>query len=127
MNSLVIKLLFIILTVGVKLFISINIGSRACQETQTTMAASYKNPPNFEDGTDYDKWKNEVEIWRLVTELPKKKQALAVTLTLTGKARETATQVNAEDLHKDDGMDTLIEALDSAFLKEAKDRAYEEF
>ena len=51
---------------------------------------SYKNPPKFDESTSYETWKNEIEIWKLMTELPKKKQALAVSLSLGGTARQTA-------------------------------------
>ena len=42
-----------------------------------------------------------------MTDLEKKKQALAVTLSLTGKARETALNIKAEDLNSDEGMKTF--------------------
>ena len=91
------------------------------------MAQNYKNPPVFLDEKDYDTWKNEIEIWRLMTDLSKKKQALAVTLTLSGKARETAIQVPAASLNADDGMDVLISELDKCFLQEVKDSAYQAY
>ena len=56
-----------------------------------------------------------------------KKQALAVVLSLEGRARDTALEISVEDLNKEDGMGTLIRALDSVFLKEEKDRAYEAY
>ena len=37
------------------------------------MAMNYKVPPTFSEECNYDGWKNEVEIWRLVTDLDKKK------------------------------------------------------
>ena len=79
------------------------------------------------DEKDYDTWKNEIEIWRLMTDLAKKKQALAVTLTLSGKARETAIQVPAASLNTDEGMDILISELDKCFLQEVKDSAYQAY
>lgn len=92
------------------------------------MACNHKNPPAFDDSTtSYDSWKNELEIWRRVTELPEKKQALAVSLSLTGKARDTALEVSAEDLNQNTGMTTLITKLDDIFLKERKDCAYEAY
>lgn len=62
-----------------------------------------------------------------VTELDKKKQALAVVLGLEGRARETAMEIPAEQLDRDDGMATLLTKLDGVFLKEEKDRAYEAY
>ena len=48
----------------------------------------------------YETWKNEVAVWQLVTELPDEKQALAVSLSLSGNARETAMNITAADMAK---------------------------
>lgn len=91
-------------------------------------AMNYKQPPKFDESkTSYETWKNEVEIWRQMTELDKKKQALALALSLTDKARETALEVNVDQLEKDDGVKTLLKALDGVFLKEDKDLTYEAY
>ena len=90
------------------------------------MAAGYKNSPKFEEDC-YERWKNELEIWQLVTDLEKKKQALAVTLSLTGKAREAALNIKAEDLNSDEGMKALIQTLDKLFLQETIDSAYDAY
>ena len=84
-------------------------------------------PPAFDEKKSYESWKNEVGIWRLVTDLDKKKQALAVTLSLTGRARDSALEIAAVDLNEDDGMTTLLTKLDSVFLKEETDRQYEAY
>lgn len=91
------------------------------------MVSNYKVPPKFDEARPYECWKNEVSIWRLVTDLDKKKQALAVALGLEGRARETALEIPAADLNKDDGMETLLAKLDAVFLREEKDRAYEAY
>ncbi|XP_034552315.1 uncharacterized protein LOC117821880 isoform X2 [Notolabrus celidotus] len=90
-------------------------------------AGNYKVPPPFDEKKSYESWKNEVEIWRLVTDLEKKKQALAVALSLTGRARDCVLEIAAGDLNKDDGMTKLLTKLDSVFLKEEKDRQYEAY
>ena len=91
------------------------------------MAVNYKIPPKFDEARSYESWKNEVNIWKRVTELAKKKQALAVALGLEGRAREVAMEIPADDLDKDNGMDTLLEKLDGVFQLEEKDRAYEAY
>ena len=87
------------------------------------MATGYKNPPVF-DGDNYETWKNEIEIWRLVTDLDKKKQALAVTLSLKGQARAKALEIDAAKLNLDTGMTELISALDSIYKGDKIDIAY---
>lgn len=52
---------------------------------------NYKVPKFYEKS--FESWKNEVEIWRLVTNLEKKKQALAVALLLTGRVRDSAVEM----------------------------------
>ena len=90
-------------------------------------AGNYKVPPPFDEKTSYESWKNEIAIWRLVTELDEKKQALAVTLSLKGRAKASALEIAAGDLNSDTGMTTLMTKLDSLFLKEEKDRQYEAY
>ena len=71
-----------------------------------------------------------IRLMRLVTDLDKKKQALAVALSLMGRARDSVLEIAAGDLNKDDGMTTLLIKLDTVFLKEEKvrqDEAYTEF
>lgn len=56
-----------------------------------------------------------------------KKQALAVTLSLIGRVKESVLEIAANDLNADNGMATLLTKLDSVFLKEEKDRQYEAY
>ena len=71
-----------------------------------------------------EKWKDEIEIWKLVTELKPEKLTPAVSLPLSGNAREIAMEVKAADLGKDTGMKTLIDHLDKMFLGDDKDKAH---
>ena len=41
---------------------------------------SKKSPPKFKDGVSYVSSKNKIEIWALVTSIPKKEQAIVVLL-----------------------------------------------
>ena len=92
------------------------------------MATNFKNPPAFDPRSmTYEIWKNEISVWQLVTELKKEKQALAVSLTLSGNARDVAMDIPAADLAKEDGMKTLIDELDKAFKRDEKDKAYEAY
>ena len=61
----------------------------------------------------------------MITDVDKKKQALVVTLSLSGKARETALKLDSSELNADDGMDVLIKQfIDAVFKIEAIDEAY---
>lgn len=80
------------------------------------MVTNYIIPPKLDETRSNEGWKNEVCVWRLVTDLDKKKQALAVALEPQERAKETAL----EDLNKDNGMDTLLAKLDTIFFREEK-------
>ena len=73
--------------------------------------ANYKLPPVLGPDTVYETWKQEIAVWRLVTDLEQKRQGPAVTLTLVGQARAKALEIDVDDLNKDSGLDTLLEAL----------------
>ena len=88
------------------------------------MASNYKIPPALGPDTLYESWKSEIEVWRLVTDLEKKRQALAVTLSLSGQAKAKALELNVTDLNSDTGMDKLLEALDSLFERDKIDLTY---
>ncbi|CAG2191494.1 unnamed protein product [Mytilus edulis] len=87
-------------------------------------APSYKNPPGLTKDKSYQQWKNEVKMWQLVTDLDKKKRGLALALSLQGKPREVALEVDPSDLNVDEGVDKLITELDKLFEKDKIDQAY---
>ena len=82
------------------------------------MASVIKNPPLLDDIENYEQWKEDVLMWKEITDLSKSKQALAVHLTLKGQAREVANQVSTADKKKENGLDILLEKLDESFLRE---------
>ena len=86
--------------------------------------SSFKNPPAFTDGKSYETWKNEIHMWQSLTELAKDKQALAISLSLSGRARDAAMEMDLADLSTDDGVDKLLTELDKLFLRNKVDLAY---
>ena len=96
----------------------------------SNMASVIKNPPTLDDVENYERWKEDVLMWKEVTDVSKNKQALVVHLTLKGQAREVANQVSTDDKRKDNGLELLLDKLDEAFLKEPERRkfmAYQNF
>ena len=92
------------------------------------MASNYKNPPLMSDGLTYEDWKTELQIWANVTDLDKKKQGSAVFLSLQGKARETVrASCSPTDMSRDDGLQSITNALDKLYLKEASQDQFENF
>ena len=51
-------------------------------------SSNMKNPPVFkENEMDYEQWKKDIKLWCLLTDLPKAKMAIAIHLSLSGRAR----------------------------------------
>ena len=85
--------------------------------------ASYKNPPTLEKTKTYQQWKNEVKLWELVTDLELKKRGLALALSLQGKPREVALEIDPVKLNADDGVKFLVTELDKLIAKDKVDQS----
>ena len=95
----------------------------------TSSGSALIAPPRLEP-TEYERWRKEMKLWEIATNIIPKKRAATVFLTLSGKAREAVLEMDTDDLSSDDGMTKLYEKLDSLF-KVDKDQAaldaYEKF
>ncbi len=85
------------------------------------MATGFKAPPVWSDD------KSEVDMWLIITELAKEKQALALTLSLNGRKREVAREVPLAELNSNDGVTKLKDKLKSSFATNEVDLSYEAF
>ena len=68
--------------------------------------------------------KKELSLWQIFTDLSKSKQAPAICLSLSGRTREEALEINIDKLHSDTGVQELITKLDSLFLKDSEQTIY---
>ena len=93
------------------------------------MANQTVAPPMLEPG-HYERWRKEMAFWELATNVPDKKRAVTVFLTLTGKAREAVLEMDPTELNVDGGLSKVYDKLDGLF-KVDKDQAmmnvYERF
>ena len=89
--------------------------------------ASSKCPPKFDNESEYENWKKDINIWCELSELPVEKQALAIHLSLTGRARTTSSEIELTILKSKDGVKTIIEKLDSLFLPDKGRRQFTAF
>ena len=55
--------------------------------------SGYKNPPVLSETKSYQQWSKQLDIWQMITDVDKKKIALVVILSLSGKARETELEI----------------------------------
>lgn len=89
--------------------------------------ASCKWPPKLSDESRYENWKTDVEIWCKLTDIPKKKQALAIHLSLCGRARIASSEIPVSDLEVEEGVDAILKKLDGLFLVDKGRRQFEAF
>ena len=87
--------------------------------------ASNKQPPVFnpDEGDNYEKWKNDIEIWCMLTE-GKIKQGPAVYLSLNGDARDAVRAIPNDDLKKDNAVKIILDELDKVYLKDETSRSF---
>ena len=84
-----------------------------------------KSPPLMRDGLSYKEWKEDIYIWSDVTDLPPKKQAGAVFLSLTGKAQASVrASVTRDDMSSDLGLKNVIACLDKLYEKDVAHSGY---
>ena len=77
------------------------------------MVTEAKAPPILTTDIDYEIWKKEIEIWRILfTSVDKKKQAPAIFLSLAGQAREAIVSLDINRLFCDHGVENLREELE---------------
>ena len=72
----------------------------------------------------YKMWKQELEMWVLVTDMKKEKQAIAVVLSLKGQAKAIALEIDKALLNAVTGVDYLLSVLDPIFKKNETDILY---
>ena len=88
------------------------------------MANVIKEPPKLDSDDKYENWKRDIQIWYELTTLEKSKRALAIHLSLTGRARLASSEITVADLKKDTGVTTLLEKLDNLFLPDKSRRQF---
>ena len=91
------------------------------------MACSLKWPPKLERDEEYEVWKEDLNAWCRITSIEKKKRALAVHLSLSGRARIASSELNKASLEAEDGIDVLLKKLDEVFLVDEGRRKYAAF
>ena len=93
--------------------------------------SGYKN--QFESTTKpYERYIEELKAWCMVTDLEKKKQGIAIALSLpendpSGVRDKVFSEVTLDKLHKTDGVETLMTYLDSLFKKDELSEVYERY
>ena len=83
--------------------------------------------PKFGGGKTYERWKQEIEGWKLVTKVEKKSQAITVALSFDEESEirdKVFSELDINELHVENGLEKLIENLDKWYLKDTLSSAY---
>ena len=94
------------------------------------MAGRRVHPPKLVDGDDFEEWEREIEIWKLVTDVPEERQGASIYLSLEGKARACCKTIEIEKLKGKNGADELLKKLRDLYSKDKEQsafKAYEDF
>ena len=68
-----------------------------------------------------------MNLWKLLTDLDKDKQAISVVLGLQGKYRWFALEIQVGELNAENGMDVLLAKLDKEFEKDSALEDYDTY
>ena len=80
------------------------------------------NPPDLSSG-NYELYKEKLFAWQMVTDIPVDKQGIVIALTLPNDDKhkiqeEVFSQIGREKLSQENGLDTLINFLDSKLMRD---------
>ena len=83
-------------------------------------------PPIFspEEDDDYLAWRNDIEVWKLLTDTTDEKLGLSVYLALKGQARYVVRNIVPKDLNVKGGYDKIMGELDKVYLKDNTTQAF---
>ena len=82
------------------------------------MTRPVHSPPEFMESMSWTDYKKEIKIWQALTTLNTEQQGPCLYLSLKGKAREAALEVDLEAIERKDGIQLILERLDALFLED---------
>ena len=89
------------------------------QRYKMATATTMKVPPVFkENENDYVKWKKDLQLWSVFTDLPKEKMGIAVHLSLSGRARQATSEISVEEMKSAESLDVVLKKLNRVFLQD---------
>ena len=87
------------------------------------MAKKLLTPPVLNNVDEID-CLHDLQVWDCVTDIQQKKQHPDIYLSLPDKVRSTCRDIAVADLNKDDGLNILINKLETLYVKDKKASAY---
>ena len=80
--------------------------------------------PVFDNQTNFETYRREVDIWLLGTGCPKEKQAARLALQMKGRAKEVALGVSTEQLSSENGVKILLDTIEKVFGRDKTDSLF---
>ena len=87
----------------------------------------FRLPTLSDDGANYESWKKDIDLWCLASSLSGKKQAIAIHLSLSGKARIATSEIDLSHAPDAEAVNKIKDKLDSIFLPEKGIRQFNAF
>ena len=81
-------------------------------------------PPEFSESMSWTDYKKEIKIWQALTTLDDAKQGPCLYLSLKGKAREAALELDIDAIKGEDGVNLILKRLDELYLEDTMQTAY---
>ena len=90
-------------------------------------STSFKAPHSLTRSTSHEAWLKELQIWESFTDIPGDKKGSAVFLSLEGKAREAALELEVEQINNKESIKNIVAKLDKLYLKDKTRSANESY
>ena len=78
-------------------------------------------PPDFKEG-NYEAYKKELEIWKLMKTCSEEEQGPIVFRSLSGRAKIAAHELSVAEISSKTGLDLILAKLDKLYLSEKNQR-----
>ena len=87
----------------------------------------FRLPKLVENGANYESWKKDIELWCLASKLEPRMQAIAIHLSLDGKARAATSELDLKNVLEKEAVKGIKDKLDKLFLPEKGIRQFNAF
>ena len=82
--------------------------------------------PTLGKSEDFEDWKRDIEIWKAITSVEKKKQGPILYRSLEGQAKKACSNIKVEDICGDNGYELIMDKLEKVFAKDNEQKAFED-
>ena len=79
-------------------------------------------PPEFREGNNYEAYKKELEVWKLMKTCSAQDQGPFVFRSLKGRAKIAANELTVTEIGSENGLDLILGKLDKLYLTEKNQR-----